>query len=412
MSQHRPARPHLLVLLAFAAAAGCECTPATPLPDDGGVVDECERLDVGALQFDVQQDVQTIFSAPLVSSLGDADVPDHLVFHFVNFNERVGPLGAGEFALDDAPNDNRSTCAECVSIFEDQLTDSSVPQAVFFQREGRITLDVNPRTRILQGRLEGVVLEEVTIDGATLESVPVENGRCFTLDDLDLNARYLPDSWTCDAASYQGNDGCQCDCGAPDPDCFCDPFQNPDCPPVIEDDCDDGATCIDGVCRSSCDPFALPTEPCANDDDLCVFSYDGPVCEPANGRINPAPLGAECLGLGIVVEYCGVVNTIPTGVCDDLTNVCRPLCGPAPNDCGDGQSCYTIAGGGPGNGWGFCVDDNGSSDMWECDPDSYDDGATCDCNCGTPDPDCNNDELPVLGCQEGEFCVQGACSSE
>lgn len=28
-----------------------------------------------------------------------------------------------------------------------------------------------------------------------------------------------PPEWTCDAARFNGSDGCDCGCGAPDPDC-------------------------------------------------------------------------------------------------------------------------------------------------------------------------------------------------
>lgn len=414
-----PARPHVItprrvVVLALLLAPllpGCSC-PGTMVPGapdagtDGGDALDCQLIEVGDIKLDVQQDVQTLYSAELETDLGTG-VTDFLVFHFVNVNERVGPLGAGTFSLTDEPNDNRGTCAECVSVFEDQLNETAVPQAVFFQSEGSITLDVNPRTQILEGVLEDVVLVEVTIDGATLESTPVRGGRCLRLPRLELDYRYVPPDWTCDPALYQSGGECNCACGAPDPDCTCDPFMDPDCSPVIEDDCPDGTACTIEGCVATCDPFSEPTVPCGI-DQLCVFGGDvGPVCIDGDERLNTAALGETCQGLGVLIEYCAVENTVPAGVCDDISGVCRPVCGPAPNGCPDGESCYTIAGGGPGDGWGFCID----GDTWTCDPDSYDDGTFCDCQCGGVDPDCEDDQAPVLGCAEGDVCVEGACQA-
>ena len=41
--------------------------------------------------------------------------------------------------------------------------------------------------------------------------------------------------------------------------------------------------------------------------------------------------------------------------------------------------------------------------------DLFDDGATCDCNCGARDPDCG-EALPVVGCELGEVCIADACA--
>jgi hypothetical protein len=393
---------------------GCSC-PGTMVPgepdagegDAGAAPDDCVLIEVGDITLDVQQDVQTIYSAPLTTNIGGG-VPDYLVFNFVNYNERFGVAGAGTFSLAEAPNDNRGTCPECVSVFQDQLTETSVPEAVFFQRAGSITLDVNPRTQVLEGSLEGLVLEEVTIDGATLTSTPVPGGRCLRLADLALDYRFVPPAWTCDPALYQSGGECNCDCGAPDPDCSCDPFANPDCPAVIEDDCADGTACTVNGCLAVCDPFSAPTVPCGV-GQLCVFDGTaGPVCiDDGDERLNGAALGETCQGLDLLIEYCAVDGTVPAGVCDDLTGVCRPVCGPGPAGCPDGERCYTIAGGGPGEGYGFCLPD----DQWTCDPDSFDDGAFCDCNCGGVDPDCADDTLPIFGCAEDERCVEGACQA-
>ncbi len=43
---------------------------------------------------------------------------------------------------------------------------------------------------------------------------------------------------------------------------------------------------------------------------------------------------------------------------------------------------------------------------WECDPSYYDAGAEdyCDCECGAADPDCDIAEIPIYPCHEGQTC--------
>ncbi len=49
---------------------------------------------------------------------------------------------------------------------------------------------------------------------------------------------------------------------------------------------------------------------------------------------------------------------------------------------------------------------------WTCLPVAKGDGATCDCNCGEPDPDCADASLPVAGCGLGGACkADGTCAT-
>ena len=50
----------------------------------------------------------------------------------------------------------------------------------------------------------------------------------------------VPPEWNCNQLFYGDFDYCDCDCGAPDPDCQYVPDR------VLN--CDDGETCVDGVC--------------------------------------------------------------------------------------------------------------------------------------------------------------------
>ena len=49
-------------------------------------------------------------------------------------------------------------------------------------------------------------------------------------------------------------------------------------------------------------------------------------------------------------------------------------------------------------------------DGWFCEPEYYDAGDDCDCECGAYDPDCDNPRLRVVNCERGEICnLIGEC---
>ncbi len=49
--------------------------------------------------------------------------------------------------------------------------------------------------------------------------------------------------------------------------------------------------------------------------------------------------------------------------------------------------------------------------QWLCNPSQYNDGNSCDCDCGAYDPDCDNPQLETLGCAKGEACnLDGSCT--
>ena len=61
---------------------------------------------------------------------------------------------------------------------------------------------------------------------------------------------------------------------------------------------------------------------------------------------------------------------------------------------------------------------------WRCPAEQFDDGATCHCSCGAPDPDCNREcplppdpacdptPLPIAGCAAGDLCTwEGECAA-
>lgn len=47
---------------------------------------------------------------------------------------------------------------------------------------------------------------------------------------------------------------------------------------------------------------------------------------------------------------------------------------------------------------------------WACDARAYGDGLICDCECGVPDPDCEDTSLLVSNCLLGQVCANDACT--
>lgn len=305
---------------------------------------ECLTATLGPVTFNFQDDVSTHHRASLGTGLDGAG-PDFLVLQFFNYNERIGALGAGTFPLDADPNDNYGHCAECILAFTDQVTPTSTPARVFFQSEGTITVEKNPREGIdLFGRIEDLVLVETTIGGDALESAPVPGGDCLAVGDVDLEVKFVPDGWTCAPELYNAGDRvCDCDCGVIDTDCFPN-FDGP--PPETILGCEANETCTIEGCRATCDAFA--GERCPNAADVCSFAEPVDYCV-GEGAIDPAALGEACTN-DFFRQWCAVENTIPLGVCDydldgDGARFCHPRC-TTDADCAQGEVCNRVVYGG------------------------------------------------------------------
>ena len=298
-----------------------------------------------------QDDVSTHYQAELTTQL-DTAVPDYLVLQFFNYNERIGDLGAGTFPLDDETNDNYGHCAECLLVFTDQLTTTSVPERTFFQSGGTIQLERNPRETLdLIGRIEDLVLVESTIGGEALESAPVPGGDCLRIGDVELNLKYVPEGWTCAPELFNAGDGvCDCACGVPDTDCFPN-FEGP--PPTTTVGCGPAQICTVEGCRDTCDAFA--GEGCPSATDVCALAAPSDYCMDQSA-MDPAGLGEPCSD-DWARSWCAVDNTIPLGVCDldfdeDGTRYCRPRCA-SDGDCAAGESCVAVVYSDDGNR-GYC----------------------------------------------------------
>jgi len=163
-------------------------------------------------------------------------------------------------------------------------------------------------------------------------------------------------NWKCNPCYFNASDGCDCDCGAYDPDC--------------DDDSDSPYNCDKGI---------------------------GPSCDQAGN--------------------CQYLNPIPTNwTCDpsnyNASDGCDCNCGAYDPDCDNDK--FTVY------GCEFINDSiclpNGTCTtryippLWACLSEYYNTNDGCDCNCGAHDPDCDNDTL-VLNCPcKSMECNNGICT--
>jgi hypothetical protein len=174
-----------------------------------------------------------------------------------------------------------------------------------------------------------------------------------------LNDMFPPfNGWTCPAAAWGGGDGCDCGCGAVDPDCTA------------------GLSCTAALCNAgeckTCHDATGRTVPC--DDKLkanwtCApQSYgSGDGCDCGCGTPDPDCEAKGCSDYGCRDMACQ--RCTDTDYANDRLVGCTPLSG------------------------------------WTCDKSHYATGDGCDCGCGVHDPDCGAAEN---GCSDAS-CQQDKC---
>ncbi len=197
----------------------------------------------------------------------------------------------------------------------------------------------------------------------------------------------LPSPVAC-ATAVCGDDGCGGTCGT----------------------CPTNTVCSAGTCvvapGKSCKGHCKGTAPggcsCAIGCELsktCCPDY-GDVCQCESACIGKA-CGPD--GCGGTCGFCDPSSASP--FCDGKGQcgaTCVPLCAGkscGPNGCGG--NCGTCSADATCNDSGACV-----GPAWTCEPDLYQDGVTCDCGCGLPDPDCTVIS-DTYGCPKGVGCDAG-----
>ena len=160
---------------------------------------------------------------------------------------------------------------------------------------------------------------------------PTEDGSCpFDCGMMTLS-RMPPPSWTCDGDFFDAADGCQCGCGAPDPDCSWQPRPALGC--ELEERCS-----VAGVCEA--DPAAggvpegwtcFPALYGFEDGCHCGCGIHDPDCDDASAEIIGCGDGELC-----EAAACVTPGTDAGATGGDAGVVPAPDAGPA-GDAGDGE---------------------------------------------------------------------------
>jgi hypothetical protein len=230
-----------------------------------------------------------------------------------------------------------------------------------------------------------------------------------------------PQTWTCTESSF-GAGGtvptCNCECGAADPDCAL--------PNATVTGCKKGQTCgATGKCEG--DEIKPPPEwTCTESSYLsggtsptcnCNCGARDPDCENAKSTLSGCKKGQYCDDNGACAgeeikpppEWtCSAYKYAEGGnyaSCDCNCGAFDPDCKDATIDilgCGKGQTCSDA---------GACLGEVlAPPKEWTCSAAVWLSGVFCNCNCGSPDPDCKDPDLDVTGCKTGEVCNEaGAC---
>ncbi len=383
--------------------------------------------------------------------LGSADLADFGVVYFAHV--------AGEIDLADA-----DPATDAVFAGED-FEDGVGYTAVYLAESGTLT--------VAEGgwSFENVTVREINLEDGTF----VAGGTCYNVADVsgDLGQPLIPAEWTCDPGFFAANDGCDCVCGAYDPDCDvpgttygceqdpagaycgadalcsnvpvwweCDADQlgdgttcdcdcggpDPDCDgqnPV--EGCDPGQTCGSaGVCL---DPEAICNDLIDNDEDNSLDCGDSSCFGDADCIPGATPRDGTC---DANTDCVSLVGADPLCVTPDLgvrEAFCSEWCNTTVNDCGLGAICLDIglneglcltscteAGNECADGFD-CVDLDGAG-TFGCLP-GVPDGWTCDatyygagdgCDCGCGVVDPDCADMAVGSC---DFCDDaGSCSAD
>lgn len=218
----------------------------------------------------------------------------------------------------------------CLLVFEDY--DGQSPVRFYLATEGAMDITAVEGQFYASGSFSGH-LEEIEIDDAGFATI-VPNGECLDLGEVTFDIQPPTPGWTCDPGYYDettagaAEPGCDCNCGAVDPDCAV--MANP----VFG--------CLEGqTCDANAECAGIPTA--WVDGDCLETDWDAGLangCQCACGAPDP-----DCLLAGVAITGCAA-----------------------------GEGCG--------------LDTCGAVTGWTCDVTYYDADDGCDCGCGAADPDC------------------------
>jgi hypothetical protein len=206
-----------------------------------------------------------------------------------------------------------------------------------------------------------------------------------------------PDNYTCDDESFASLDGCDCGCGAVDPDCV-------------------GFGCTGEGCQ------ATGCTRCRDDEGAlfaCDFRCDldrlgDGTCDCGCGMLDPDCNDMGCAEPGCYADGCELCEgsegaiACERGACPaEVDGVCNCGCRERDPECVAGEAC--VEPGCSASGCGQCFDEEGELVVcadWICDFEKQGGGDGCNCGCGAMDADCALGE----GC-EGAGCMAAGCET-
>jgi hypothetical protein len=263
-------------------------------------------------------------------------------------------------------------------------------------------------------------------------------------------SRYVPDDWICIPSYYDVNDGCDCACGAWDPDC--------DKAGQSLYNCDSSlAVCVQpGVCglpnpTPTSTPVPVPSVVVPSEWTCAASYYDSadgcdcacgawdPDCEkPNQGLFQCSHI---CIPPGICVQSypSPSPSTLPTPTIPSPTQYVPPswicpvsfygaddgcdcACGDWDPDCDTSSNVYnceyqTQICVQPGVCQSFVPTPNPTPTpvplVWTCEEEHRGTNDGCDCDCGDWDPDCEDtdgNDFVIYGCFSDDACIwPGVC---
>jgi hypothetical protein len=265
---------------------------------------------------------------------------------FTQWNDIGYENGNGGILRDESKNPNG--VYKCSSWFISELQGGVARAANAQQERSAISALVGAGWNTAQYGLIAGGLTSITCDPTTWSWAPRsgKNNVCWTFtcaystylyrvlgirpnvigSELSLKNRpEIPTGWTCKPEQYASGDGCQCNCGAFDPDC---------------------------------DPFEAVSINCPNSDDICI---PGPMNVPVCGLRHEVLSDRKLIQiqLGVAVHH-------PQFFFSNDTNI-------------DGA---------PWGNYSKTYTHSVVPTTWTCNPLFYGSKDGCDCQCGAWDPDC------------------------
>lgn len=251
-----------------------------------------------------------------------------LLFERYSFGPDVGTFTLGE----GSPDENFGNCPHCVFMKGDS------PAQIYFASEGVLTVNKDAYTRALDIEVKDLILIPATVDPMTRVSTPILDAGCVAVKDFSYQHVFPAQGWTCAEERYMDGEACDCECGAPDPDCngpqFCMPGDQA-CLDAYEPlplaGCEAEEICVfepetmGSRCAMTCDWEART--PCA-DGSTCLYEFgvgDGDICVESPTRFVDVAIGEDCPSESLFQLFCGLEQGFATGWCD-FENVCRAVC--------------------------------------------------------------------------------------